>query len=576
MIWCIFMGFELKRGLKVISFLLIVVLLSLTIVNSVSAEDYVIANTHDWKSIYELSMYANFKNMSFTYLKDLGDAEIKTKLMSKNDNLIVFESSKDPVVKNFDSFLKINGYTLVGRYSFNDVFDLQEYLHDQIKPSANYIFGTDFGMEPIIAAPYLLKENIFPLFYSKDSVDFFYKISRREKLTIVGRVPIRAIDKLKNKELKLGNPKIVTGDLTKNSFQNVRSDWAVLTRIDNVDLTTIAEGNPLFVYFDPVYIEELASLMKQSKIKNYEVIGGTLADIAKLLESKTGENLNLMLKFGRKITNLQGLEDKILNVDAISLPYPQENLIIKSITYDEKNHVLLLTLENLGNIDVYAFSSIDFGGVAVSDKRSHKIRLGETRTIPYPLNTTKLDGNATLTIKYGYSFPLLNSLKGENSASIVKQLVKIKRYDDRSNINFKEAYFDAKRGILTVKISKLSKNTPLVMGELFLGENSYTSELKKITGDNAILLFKFPYLPNNMIINKKASLKLYYGDKDLLFTETKDVLIQEQETDYTISILVVILVIVLILFWFLLFRKKRKNEEDKPKKRNTTRRKGHK
>ena len=554
----------MNNNYQKISFLLVVFLISLLTIQIVLADNYVVANTKDWKSLYEISVYAGFKNESFVFLKDLGDAEIKTKLMSKNDNIVVFESMSNPVVKNYDSFLRINGYTLVGKYSFNDVYDLQEYLHDQVKPKGDYLFSDDFGIEPLVITPYLLKNDLFPLFYSQDSMRFLKKINRREPIVAVGRIPVRPLSSLTNLKMLFGNPKDVSEKLTVKTFENIPSEWGILTRIDAIDLTTLKEQKPLFVYFSEAYLDDLTSLVKKSEIKNYEVIGGDMADISKTIEAKSGKNLNLMLKFGRKITNLPGYEDKVLNVDVVSFPYPFEEIIVKSIKYDSGLGKLLLTLENKGNIDVYSFSNIDFSGLVVSDLEPHLIRSGETRTIPYSMNITKLEENATLTVKYGYSFPLKNSLSTFGDAPIVREKVSpVNNKENNPSLIIKEAFLDTKRGVLIVHLEKKSPKDIKLRGELIIGENHYLSDLKKISSDKDDLLFELPFVSNKDILGKNVKLSVYYGENDLLFTKDKNLLIKEQTGDkYLIILTVTLIILVLLLALFFILFKRRSGKDD--------------
>ena len=206
-------------------FLLLIIVLIILQTSFVSAEErtFVVANTNDWQSIYSIDMYASSIGAQIVYLKDLGDSEIKTQLMAKTDKIIVFESKETPVVKNYKSFLIVNGFEAVGEYQFFNVYDLQEYLYNQVKPDAVFIFGNDYGMEPLTLAPYMLKNNYFPLFFSKESTSFFYRISRRKPITVVGRVPLRTVEQLKPTMI-LGEPQTTLAKLNSMVNEDIESD----------------------------------------------------------------------------------------------------------------------------------------------------------------------------------------------------------------------------------------------------------------------------------------------------------------------------------------------------------------
>lgn len=547
---------------KIILISMFIILIAFTCVSVVEGKTYIVANTADWQSMYLTSMYASFTNASFVYLKNLGDAEIKTKLMSTNDTVFVFESKDTPIVKNYQSYLSINGFNSVGEYLFYDAYDLQEYLYDQLNPKQVFIFGNDFGMEPIAAAPYLLKNNYFPMFYSKESTDFFYRISRRKPITVIGRVPIRSIDKLKPKYIT-GQPQKTTSEVTSLVTSNIKSDWGVITRIDSIDYDSIRANVPVFVFYSQTYTSQLADLISKSGIKNFEVIGGNTADLAKELESQVGKKLNLMLKFGRKITNYEGLKNTVLNIDSVPLPFPYEDVSLDAINYYPELGKFTLTLSNKGNIGVYSFSNIEYGGVVVSDAKRHFIPPGTTKTIPYDLLTTKTDGNATLTVRFGYAIPLQNTLKGDAGIPILQKKVNISTHTEAPKIEFSKASFNQKTGHLSIGYKVLSKKPVKAQAEMLVNGDVYSSkQVNLLPGRSSALSIDFPYVPNKDLVNKYFNVTIFYGESDLLFNTTQKVFIEEHSSNVVLVVAILILIIAAIIL-LLLMKRKRRNYSSK-------------
>lgn len=547
---CKFMNLKFK-----LLFLLIIVLIILQSSFALAENrTFVVANTNDWQSTYLIDVYASSIGAQIVYLKNLGDSEVKTKLMAKTDNVIIFESKETPVVKNYKSFLSVNGFESVGEYQFFNAFDLQEYLYSQLKPDGVYIFGNDFGMEPLVLTPYLLKNNYFPMFFSKDSTSFFYRISRRKPITVVGRIPLRSVEQL-NPTLIIGNPQKTISQLSSLVNKNISSEWGVITRIDEIDYDSIRKDIPVFVFYSQTYLPTLANQIKESKIKNFEVIGGNVVDIAQSLKSQSGEDLKMMLKFGRKITNFDGLENKILSVDTVSLPYPYEKLEIESINYYEKLGILTLTLKNTGNIGVYSFSNIDFGGAVESDNIKHFIPAGQSKTIPYNLSTTKVNENATLTIQYGYDLPLRNNIKGDKGTSIIQKKVSILDHVEKPKIELTKSNFNSKTGILSIGAKSLSEKPLKAQVEILINGVIYTSDLEILNPkSSSTLIISFPYLSNLELLDKTFNATIYYGEDNLLFTQSEPILFEDNSINMVVVLVVVLIALLGILF--VVFRKR--------------------
>ncbi len=373
-----------KQVLLVGLFVFLVVLVLLQSAPFVTAEGktIIVGNTKDWHSLYLASVYSSLNNASFFFFNNLGDAQLKTKTMGLTDEIIVFESTIDPVIKNYKSFLAVDGFTNFKSYTFETFEDLQELLVEKHSSEGYVVFGTDFGMEPLAATPFLIRHNYMPLFYSENSYKFIAQQTKKATTMFVGRIPVRDISSLKGTRF-IGSPPESTTAMSKISINTVPSEWGIITRIDVVDFQTFQGNTPIFVYYGESYLDSVAKLMTYSNITHYEVIGGKTADIATTLETRTGKDLSLMLKYGRRITNQPGLENNVLDIVSYPFSFPVEDLLIVKSVYYPELEVLAITYENVGNIDLLYFSNIEYSNNALADEYAHQIFPGETKTVPY-------------------------------------------------------------------------------------------------------------------------------------------------------------------------------------------------
>jgi len=134
----------------------ILVLLLLPFAYAVDKENGVIVNSKNWRELFLGVMYAGINDADFYYFQDLSDAQIKSQSMPRHQNLEVYESRKKPVVKGFEKFLAVNGFKNYDTTKYNNFEDLQEILYLKDDHDKIILFDTQFGIEAITAAPFML------------------------------------------------------------------------------------------------------------------------------------------------------------------------------------------------------------------------------------------------------------------------------------------------------------------------------------------------------------------------------------------------------------------------------------
>ena len=556
-----------SRKIGIVTIIMLVGLVFASV--AVAADTTVIANTKDWQSTYLISVYADYIDADFMVLKSLTDAELKTNLLG-DEEILIFESTTTPVIKNYRSFLSINGYETIGEYRFFDAYDLQDYFYEEVDPSGIVLLGTDFGMEAIAAVPYLLEKNYFPYFYVEDNFRNLYRISRRGDVVALGRVPYRVVEELRPDEIIIGDPKETTAAITQLAVNEADSEWGVMTRIDEIDYDSVRGGLPVFVYYGDDYVDEIIQTVRGSNIDNFEVIGGNMAEVAQSIEQQSERDLNLLLKFGRKITNLDGLEDDILNVDTVELPFPFEDIELLNIEYHNNLDLITLTYRNDGNIDVYVFSNIDYGGTIVSDERARPLRPGEEKTIAYDvrgLTLAELDEPATITTRYGFTFPLQSVIGGQQGLPFIQRNVTQSTITAQApNLEFRGASF-TEEGQLRFSYVNRDSQPVEFFTEMLFEDTIRSSETKTVEpGDSATVTIDFTYVSDARLIDLPFNVTTHFGGEDTYFTEDFQIVV-EQPVNYT-ALGVGIAAVVLAVIVFGIVRKRRQSA---PPRRTTTR-----
>ena len=75
--------------------ILILVLLIFVFPQVFATNNYLIADSNDWHSLYLLSLYSAKINYSFLYFENLADSQIKLELIPKNSNILFLNQDQN-------------------------------------------------------------------------------------------------------------------------------------------------------------------------------------------------------------------------------------------------------------------------------------------------------------------------------------------------------------------------------------------------------------------------------------------------------------------------------------------------
>jgi hypothetical protein len=576
----------LKKGVLVLVSLLLV----LSFMQGALAEDprsYTVINSKDWRDLYLGTIYASLTDTEFVFFTNLADTQLKTKMMGATDDIVIFESRSSPVVKNYPSLLKVNGYTSYDSLLYDSFHELQElFVESEQKSIAGYVvFESSFGINPVAMAPLLVEENYFPLFLDSQSLRFIQSTTKGKPTSLVGRIPVRLLDQLEGERLT-GYSHETLSKATSTVIETFPdAEWGLITRIDLVDLAAIKQPLPVFVYYGNEYLDTLADLIKQTSISKFEVIGGATVDVARALEIRSQRNLNFMLKYGRRVTNYPGQSGEVLDLDSVFFPYPVESLDIVDAVYYEAMGVLAITYHNKGNVDLLHFSNLEFSGSALSDTTTHFILSEEQKTVPFQVEPTTEAMDLTVTTRYGESIPLKFEIGGDKDTFFSQDNVTIvSDYIDQSVVEYVSAEFDSAIGELELSYYNPTTDDVLIYVELLVGEDVVSSPITTILPQQkGVVRIQTPFIPSALVVDQSVDIITYYGHEDTLLFTAASIVPREKRSlglltgwvtlDYAekpvqAGITTLLLLALLFFMWFIW--KRQKKEKSKPVSRNTS------
>ncbi|MBN1645468.1 hypothetical protein JW868_00340 [Candidatus Woesearchaeota archaeon] len=559
----------------VISSKRIIVLLVFVLVvfsSLVSARGLVVSNSNDWKDHYLSVIYAGMNDYQFLHFSSLMDAELKTKTIPKGETVYVHESTSKPVVKNFDSFAEVDGYEDINVLRYKDYTELQNELFGN-KDYAGYIlFDPSSGIEPVVLSSFLFDNNYAPLFVTEQNWDNVRSIiAGNDNIIVAGHFPIRfAKDLPGEKYTDYSDENAIV--LTKMLFDSIDNEWGIITRMDAIDLNTLKQKLPIFVYYGDK--EATAELMAESGIENFEVIGGGTANIAKELEELSKKNLKMLLRYGRTMTNVEGMEGKILDLDSVYFDFPFSQMNIDKVVYYSNMKILAITFKSTGNIDTEFFTNVEFSGNPLADLNLHKIKPGSTITIPYEVPATTDDIVRTVVnTKFNYKQPLRYSILSDEGLSLVIAQAEQSTHKEQTTIVLEQAKFNEGREEIQVKASNPQNQDIVAFAEiLFDDEEVLASNTITIPANSqGILTVPALYTETSRIIDTPKTIILYYGQADTLLTQSTP----EVQIEYTrgnmligsilsfgaensIVIIIILAVVVAGIFGFRILSKKKK------------------
>ena len=536
-------------------FLLIILILSMfNLVNAGS--QVVIINSDDWHDLYLGAVYAGSIGADVMFFRSLAEVQRKTETLGKWSDIIVIESKENSVYETYSNYLdnkKINNYQVL---MFDDYTDLQDKLFLNADYNKFVLLNSDFGVEALALSPLIIKENYAPLFIDRDNYkSVLSNIKHAEDIIIGGKL----INKIRSK-IDLDPSEEFSGYYNQNVnaisefiANKYGSEWAVLASPENYDLTLTLQKNPLLLYLGGS--EELAEVIKNSNINKLEVGGNALADLSKNIEKLSGKDLKILVKYGQTITNLPGYEGKILDIDSVKVNFPFVKLDVQNVVYFKNQSILVVGVENQGNVDALAQFSVEFGNKIYSS--DGYVLIPENQLIYVPFEVRSSDSTTSnIDVRYDYSDDFRFSIKASNGKSVIKKNVTLIDVATPSDIDIaKVSYSD---GRILVEYDNDNSFDIKLRSELYLKNELIASSKEYIVPANSkesVILY-VPYNSYDDFRSFETKVKTIYGKENTLFVR-EDVVKVDSVSNLIPYLVLVLVFVVIFLLIFLLVRKKK-------------------
>jgi len=556
---------------------------------SAATNSYIVVDSRDWHDLYLGSVYAGLTNQSFLSFASLGDAQIKSKLISAQSQVTILEPSKNPVVKKYASYLAANGISQTNTISYDDYTELQfDLLHlldiTPNQPINGYtIIYAPFGVEAVVISPVLMRAEFMPLFVDETTASDFFDAAasiKNRPTILVGHMPIRLVSDLQNapafniKEQYVGemenNSAQIIADMTNPALANkiigssADVKMGIISRIDRIDLQSLMRGIPQFVYAGSA--KDVADQIAGTNILVFEVISSDAADLAKSISALSGKNLKLLVKYAQGFTNIQGLAGQLLDLDTVSFPYPYTLVSVQKATYYPQESTVGITFTNSGNVPALAYSTIEFGQSTYADDQDVIIPAQTTLTIPYVVDSAPSSMQVVVNTLYGRFAPLTQSIVSSDGQPLVILNATTDQTADASNISFVDSRIDETNGVLQLDVQNNNVQAQALVSTQVIIDNVTlvsSSPAKIEGGQTGRIDIPIPYLSAQDIINKPMKIIFSFGEKDTIKVQSADIQVTQviytkRATSHVLLIsIVIIIIIVLLTIFFIYLRKKR-------------------
>ncbi|MFT4307896.1 MAG: hypothetical protein ACMXYM_00810 [Candidatus Woesearchaeota archaeon] len=334
----------------------LIVMLLLVSAYAAVATDVVVVNSRDWRDVTLGTVYAIQHEANIVSFTNLGDAQIKTQTIRPNSTIVVFESSR-PIVRNYASVLRTNGFTDFTVHESGTFRDFQR-DHFTDRYEALVLLDPKFGAEAISILPLAGHAPMRPFFLDEESRDDVERAARSaERIIIAGRFPVRLVEGIDAEERYEQLSPTNADDITRMVSERFNAEWGVIMRVDRVDYESLLKRQPVVVYSG--MLADTIATVRDINVNRFEIVSADAANLGQQIRSGAGRDIALMLKYGRTITNLPGMTGQILDLETFFVDYPSADLVIESVVRYTDANVLLVTYRNRGNIDTLAFTNID-------------------------------------------------------------------------------------------------------------------------------------------------------------------------------------------------------------------------
>ena len=551
------------------------------------AQADLIANSYDWRDVYTIMIYSHYLNRTFHFVNNLGEAEILSMTLHKHQHQKIFESKTNSVVKNFQKFLHLRGFSSLSTEYFTDYktlqFDLYRRVNERIK---GFIVVNDrFGYDAISVTPYALINNYWVFFYSPQIEYHLVSLlnSERKPVIFYGEfftkpwVDLHTNYTVINRNSFMGNNKAILELLAKQT--NLSKSWLVVCNGKYLGEGYLLEKMPVTFTEQPV--DFVVNWCEKNGVRLVEVVGPENVRFGQSILDSSNRTIGVVVRAARTFTGSSLLRGKKFVLRMLPVDEPTASIQIGEIYYNIPSKSLIINIKNNGNIGTYYYLSGI--GTFYGEKESfpfyvpvlHYLPAGKEVSISIPLNLSEVPEKVELLLLYGYEFPLKKY--GETTIFNVTKDLTV----DNSSIQLVSLYYDYYRHKLSLVLENNGSVPTNCFGEVydfnFLGENRtlFFGPAKIDSGKTITLSLPIRLEQSDLFNNSKLVVRIYYGENSnkMMKQLTETVSIVQKKSPLTALVVFVsenktiiicsVSTIVLIILILIVLKKKRKSKRKK-------------
>ncbi len=494
----------------------------------------VIINSNDWRFVILSMEYAHYQGYDTVFLVDEVQADVIAKNLVGTD-IVVFED-RNPILKDYDVYVR-NLYGLkIDRQEFKDYRDLQEYMLRVMEPEALFIASTIEPENTIISMPIAYRKKGVVLFRS-DSL--FSRLGDFEEVYLVGNIrrdfrkELLSVANLLGKDITI----IDEGSPYRNSLALLdewgETDAVYLSTGEFIHPTIFTGKYPLILIGRGTYPEGLIDVLKREGIGRVFVVGTELMGTARRIRDDSNKEIATYVEYGETYT-AAGYAGTVYALTVYRLPLPQPNITVTGVFYDQEQRKLYVKFSNLGDGAAYVSSVVRLqkDGSTLNSLTDSEVftlwpgddvvRIYSVDLAPYGLNRLEVNVDA----RYGrYRTFLVDRLDVTLPVTVTSVL-------DKSVVSLERATYDGRW--LKVYVKNTGSVTAYVSGQVYLQLDGDTEEFplqgaRISPGRTGTLKLRIRLDAQELADNEFVEVYLRYGERqDLLIKSIRQKVMLEE------------------------------------------------
>jgi len=308
----------------------------LTYISVVNAQDQVVINYKDWQEVYSGSLYASLKGVDFHYVvEETQGLQLYKDVLNRQKKNVLLIQGKNPVLFGYKKNLEDIGLS-VETESGDDGRETSLLLARRAVIELNVtnfiIIDDDLGYTSIAVAPYAIITKSTVIYADRNNVDEvtdFLNSVKVDSLLLYGKT-----DGTIKEALSAYNPTIIDTDDKFNDNMRIMERFlrlsptkqVILTSGDFLEPTFFSNEFPVLLVGSSNLPDKVVEFLQDQDMKTTIVVGYELGQNAVQIRERTG--LRVFLKYG------QGRGGQLYALDIYPIPSHNPKIDIREIRYN--------------------------------------------------------------------------------------------------------------------------------------------------------------------------------------------------------------------------------------------------